>query len=155
MNEMKPIHDMIPILYQWLLAKYTIVKSFAFWKVSVNLCNFRIPVYKGVPLPWMKWHTFMKWYPSFTNDCRPSIRVWKVSLSETWELNCTTLGFLFVREFPSHEWNETHPWNDTHLLPMTADHVYECKKFRILKSVKLYNDAHPWNYSHPSIVTAG
>ena len=27
--------------------------------------------------------------------------------------------------------NETHPWNDTHPLPMTADHVYECKKFRV------------------------
>ena len=33
MNEMKPIHEMIPIFYQWLLTMYTSVKSFAFWKV--------------------------------------------------------------------------------------------------------------------------
>ena len=27
------------------------VKSFTFWKVSVKLYNFRVTVYKGVPLP--------------------------------------------------------------------------------------------------------
>ena len=43
--------EMIPILYQWPLANYTSVKSFIFWKVSVKLCNFKVPVYKGVPLP--------------------------------------------------------------------------------------------------------
>ena len=36
MNEMKPIHEMIPIFYQWLLTMYTSVKSFAFWKLLNN-----------------------------------------------------------------------------------------------------------------------
>ena len=33
-----------------LLANYTGVKRFAFRKVSGKICNFRVPVYKGVPL---------------------------------------------------------------------------------------------------------
>ena len=45
MSEMKPIHEMIPILYQWQLAKYTTVQSFAFWNVRVKLYNFRVSVY--------------------------------------------------------------------------------------------------------------
>ena len=35
------------ILKRWVLANYTNLKSFTFWKMRVNLCNFRIPVYKG------------------------------------------------------------------------------------------------------------
>ena len=37
MDELIPIHEMIPILYQWQLAKYTSVKNFPFWKVA---CGF-------------------------------------------------------------------------------------------------------------------
>ena len=54
MNEMTHIHEMIPILYQWLLAKYTSVKSFAFWNVSVELYKFRVPVYSSPPMNEMK-----------------------------------------------------------------------------------------------------
>ena len=75
MNEMKPIREIIPILYQWLLTMYTSVKSFAFWNVRVKLYNFRVPVYKVVSHPFMKWNPSMKWYPSFTNDYWPWIRV--------------------------------------------------------------------------------
>ena len=85
-------------------AKCTPVKSFTCWKVSAKPWNFRVPVYKGVLLPWMKW------YPSFTNDCRPSIRVWKLSLSEKWVLNNTTSGFPFLRGFPSHESSFHDDW---------------------------------------------
>ena len=38
MNEMKPI-----------VKRYTAVKRFTFWIVSVKLWNFRVPVYKGFP----------------------------------------------------------------------------------------------------------
>ena len=48
-------------------------ESFTFWKVSVKVYNFRVPVYKVVSLPWMKWNT------SFNDDCWPSILVWRVS----------------------------------------------------------------------------
>ena len=72
MDEMIHIREMIPILYQWHLAKYRSVE---------------------------------------------------ISLFKKWVLNYTTLGFLFIGGFPSHEWNESHPWNDTHPLPMTAGHV--------------------------------
>ena len=41
--------EIIPIFYQWPFASYTSLKSFTFWKVSVNLYNFMFPVYKGVP----------------------------------------------------------------------------------------------------------
>ena len=43
MNEMKHI------LSQWLLASYTTVKSFTFWKVSVKLYNFMVPFIRGFP----------------------------------------------------------------------------------------------------------
>ena len=66
-------------------------KSFTFWKVSSKICTFRVPVYKRVPLPWMKWN------PSF-NDCDlPSVRLWKVSLAENWVLKYATLGFPIIR----------------------------------------------------------
>ena len=97
------INEMKPILKRWLLANYTSVNGFAFWKVSAKICNFRVPVSKGVPLPWMKW------YPSFNDDCWPTIQVWKDSLSEKLVLKYATLGFPFIRGFPSHEWNETLP----------------------------------------------
>ena len=48
MDEMTHIHEMIPILYQWLLANYTSVR---------------------VPLPWMKWNT------SLNYNYRQSIQV--------------------------------------------------------------------------------
>ena len=43
MNEMKPI------LERCVLANYTSLKSFTSWKLSANLCKFRVPVYKGLP----------------------------------------------------------------------------------------------------------
>ena len=82
-----------------------------------KLYNLRVSVYKGVPLPWMKWN------PSFNDDWWPNIRGWKVSLSEKWMLNYTTLGFPFIRGFPSHERNETL------LSTMTASQVYPCEKW--------------------------
>ena len=73
------MNEMTAIFKRWLLANYTSVKRFTFWKVSAKMCNFRVPVYKGVPLPWMKWH------PSFNDDCWlkctnvKSLTFWKVS----------------------------------------------------------------------------
>ena len=64
----------------------------------------------------------------FNDDCSPSIVVWTVSNFEKWALICTTLGFPFIKNFPSQEWNDTHP------LKMTAGQVYECEKFHFLKS---------------------
>ena len=49
MNEIKSI------LPRKLLSNYTTVKSSTFWKVSFKPYNFRVPVYKGVIHPWMKW----------------------------------------------------------------------------------------------------
>ena len=151
------MNEMEPILNRWLLANYASVKRFAFRKVSAKICNLRVPVYKGVPLTWMKWHPslnddwypsvllsksftlrkvgakvynfrvpvnkwvplpWMKWNPSLIDDCWPTIQVWKDSLSEKWVLKYATLGFPFIRGFPSHE------WNDTHSLSMTGIQVY-------------------------------
>ena len=116
MNEMEPIFE------RCVLANYTSLKSFTSWKVSANICNFRVPVYKEVPLTWMIWN------PSFTDECWLSILVWKVTLSEKWGLNYTTLGFPFIKGLPSHE------WNDTHLLTMIAGQEYDCEKFLFVKS---------------------
>ena len=110
---------MIPVLSRWLVANYTSVKSFAFWKVSVKVYNFRVLVYKEVPLPWIKWNL------SFNDDCLPTILGWKVSFSKKWVLIYATLGFPFINRFPSHEWNDTHLWNTTHPLTMIAGQVYE------------------------------
>ena len=45
-----------------------------------------------------------------------------------------SLGFPFIRGFPSHEWNETRA------LAMTAGQVYDSEKFHFHKiSVKLHN----------------
>ena len=52
---------------RWLLANNTSVKSFSFWKASAEICNLRVPVYKGVPLTWMIWH------PSLNDDWQPSV----------------------------------------------------------------------------------
>ena len=117
-----PMREMKHILEWWQLAKCTPVNSFTFRKVSAKICNFRVPVYKGVPLPWMKWH------PSFNDGGLPSVRLWKVSLAEKWVLKYATLGFLFIRGFPSHEWNETHP------LTMTGCQLHYCENLRFLKS---------------------
>ena len=94
MNEMKPI------LSRWLLPNYMTVKSFTSWE-SVKLFKFRVPVYKGVSFPRIKRNR------SFNDDW--SQLPWKDSVSEKWVLNNTTLGFPFIKGFPSHEWNETHP----------------------------------------------
>ena len=56
-------------------------------KRIVKLYHFRVPVYQGVAFPWMNW------YPSFSDNCWPSIRLWQVSLSEKWVLNYATLVF--------------------------------------------------------------
>ena len=88
------------------------MKFFVFWKVSANLYNLRVPVNKGVSLPWMKWN------PSLNDDCWPTILVWKDSLSEKLVQKYATLWFPFIRGFPSHEWNDTHP------LSTTASQVY-------------------------------
>ena len=48
--------EMKRILKRWLLAIYSSWKGFTFWKVHVELRNFRVTVYMGVPLPWIKWN---------------------------------------------------------------------------------------------------
>ena len=116
MNEMKPIFS------GWLVGNSTSVKSFTFSKVSVKLYNFRVPVYKGVFLLWMKWNL------CFNDDWLQSILLWKVSRSEKWVLNYTTLGLPFIKRLPSYEWNETHA------LTMTACKVYYREKFHFQKS---------------------
>ena len=120
-----PHNEMTPILYRWRLAKCTSVKRFTFRKVSAKRCNFRVPIYKGVPLPWIKWN------PSLNDDCWPTIQVWKDSLSEKWVLKYVTLGLLFTRRFPSYEWNYTHP------LTMTASQVYACVKVSLAEKLVL------------------
>ena len=97
-------------------------ENFSIRKVSFKLYNFRVPVYKWVLLPWMKGYT------AFNDDCRPSVRGWKVSLSEKWMVKYTTSGFPFIRGFLSHE------WNDTRLLTMIGSQLYEGEKFCFLKS---------------------
>ena len=67
-----PMNEMIPILWRWLLAKYTAVKSFTLCKVSVKPYNLRVTVYKEVGFPWIKW------YPSFEDDCWQTLLLWKV-----------------------------------------------------------------------------
>ena len=64
----------------------------------------------------------------FNYDFRPTIRVYMVSFSEKWALNHETLGFPFIKGFPSHEWNDTRP------LMMIAGQLYECQKIRVAKS---------------------
>ena len=48
MNDIKPIHEMIPILYQWLQTMYKSVKSFAFLKV-LNYTTSEFKLIKGFP----------------------------------------------------------------------------------------------------------
>ena len=48
------MREMKPFFQQWLLAKYTPVKSFAFSKMSAEVYNFSGPVYKGAPMNEMK-----------------------------------------------------------------------------------------------------
>ena len=78
----------------WLLANYTVVKRFSFWNVSAKICNFRVPIYKGIPLPWIKGNT------SLNDDSWPTILVWKDSLSEKWVLKYAILGFPLIRGSP-------------------------------------------------------
>ena len=60
--------------------------------------------------------------------------VWKDSLSEKWLLIYTTLGFPFIRGFPSHEWNETHP------LTVSLVNCTSLNSFTVWKvSLKPYN----------------
>ena len=138
---------------RWLLANYTGVKRFSFWKASAKICNFRVPIYKGVPFPWMKWN------PSLNDDCCPTIQVWKDSLSEKWVLKYATLGFPFTRVFPTHEWNDRHPKT------MTGIQVYYYLKDSlsekwVLKCATLGIPfrrgfpSHEWNDTHPSSMAA-
>ena len=107
-----PMDEVKIIILRWVQTQYRCLKSFTFLKVHLKLYNFRVPVYKGVPLLWMKWN------PSFNDECRPSVLVWTVSLSDKCMLNNATLESPFIRGFPSHGWNETHP------LTMTAGQLY-------------------------------
>ena len=156
MDEMIHIHEMIPILYQWLLAKYTSVKSFAFWNVSVNLYNFRVPVYKGVSLPWMKWN------PNFNDGCCTSR---KTSFLCKESVKLYNFRIPVIRRFPFHVWNDTHPFT------MTAGQVdvsnFSLSEKLVLKYTTLgythirgftsqgWNDTHPWNDSYLLTMTAG
>ena len=116
MNEMKSIFK------RWLLANYTSVKRFAFWKVSAKICNFRVPVYKGFPShDWNDTH-------SLSMTASQVYYYLKDSLSEKWVLKYTTLGVPFRKGFPSHEWNETRA------LTMTAGQLYFFEKFHFLNS---------------------
>ena len=76
--------EMKPVLEQWVLVNCTSLNSLTFGKVSVKLHNFRVLGSKGVPLPWMKWK------PSFHDDCWPTIVVGKASLSEKYMLKYAT-----------------------------------------------------------------
>ena len=54
MNEMTPgvsltMTEIKPILKQWLLPKYTSLRSFSCWKISAHLFNSKVSVYKGSP----------------------------------------------------------------------------------------------------------
>ena len=91
------MNEMEHFIKRWLLANYTGVKRFTFWNASAKVYNFRVPVYKGVPLTWMKGNT------SLNDDCWPTILVWKDSVSEMSVLKYAILGFPFIRGFPSHE----------------------------------------------------
>ena len=92
--------EMIPVLSRWLVANCTSVKSSTLQKVSVKVYNLRVPVFKEVPLPWLKWN------PSFSDVWWRNIRVWNVWISEKWVLNYTTWGFPFLRgfRFPWMKW---------------------------------------------------
>ena len=114
--------EMRASIERWQVANYSSVKIFAFWKVSAKLYNYRVHVFKGVPLPRMKWN------PSFNDDWWPTIRVSKAPLSKKWVLKCTTWGFPFLKRFPSHGWNETRR------LAMFGGEIYECETFDFLKS---------------------
>ena len=153
MNERKHL------IKRWQLANYTGVKRFTFWKVSAKICNFRVPIYKGVPynirvpvykgflLPWMKWHPF------FIDGGLPSVLVWKDWLSEKWVLKHATLGFPLIRGSPPmnemtpilYRWRLakcTFPWherNDTHPLMMTASQVYKCVRVSLSENCGLNN----------------
>ena len=52
----------------------------------------------------------------------------KFHFLKKWMVYYTTLGFPFIRGFPSHE------WNDTRLLTMIAGQLYEGEKLRFLKN---------------------
>ena len=137
---------------RWQLANYTGVKRFSFWNVSAKICNFRVPIYKGVPLPWMKWN------PSFNDDCWPTILLWKVSLSEKWVLNYTTLRFSFIKSFLSHGWNDTS-FADDWWLSLLVWKVSLSEKWMLYYTnlrfpfIKGFS-SHEWNETHPSTMTA-
>ena len=120
--------------------------------MSANLYNFRVPVYKGVPLTWMKSH------PSFNNYSWSTIPVWKDSLSEKWELNYATLGFPFIRgSLPMNEMKPI-PWR-WQLVKCTP-----VKRFTFRKVSAKYTalgftfirgfPPHEWNDTHPLMMTA-
>ena len=67
---------------------------------------------------------------SFHNNCWHTILLWKISLSEKWVFNNTTLGFLFIKGLSFHEWNKNHPYTKT----AVAVKLYYCENFHFLKS---------------------
>ena len=85
--------EMKPVLERWVLVNCPSLNSLTFGKLSVKLHNFRVPGSKGVPLPWMKWK------PSFHDNCWPTIVVGEASLSEKYMLKYATLGFPFISDF--------------------------------------------------------
>ena len=106
------MNEVIPILWRWVLANFTMVKSFTIRIVSVKLYNFRVPVYKGVPLPWMKWNV------SLNYNCRQSIQVGKDLLSPKlyilllrgWEIFILIHNSqVYKCHLPTHEINGLHP----------------------------------------------
>ena len=94
------MNEMEPILNRWLLANYTTVKSFTFRKVSAKICNFRVPVNKGVP-PHM-------------NEMIPILKRQLVKCTTVKSLtfrkdsaNLYNLRVAVYKGFSSHEWKET------------------------------------------------
>ena len=49
--------------------------------MSVNVYNFRVPVSKGVPLPWMKWNTSLKRWLQTKYTSLKSFTFWKASVN--------------------------------------------------------------------------
>ena len=106
------MNEIILILYRWFLAKYTTMKSFTSWKVSANLCNFRIPVYKVVPLPWMKWN------PSFDDKYCKSVRLKSFTFWMHYNLckqglNLRIFGTIDILVFRPYIWLSSYiiPWS--------------------------------------------
>ena len=101
------------LIYAPLRFPFIIGFSFNEWNDTNLLTMTASQVYECVEvLPSAKW--VLKYT---TYECV------EVSLLQKWVLNYATLGFPFIRGFPSHERNETI------LSTMTASQVYPCEKW--------------------------